>query len=944
MEVSGLLLLSLVGDVNDDATVDVADAVLSLRILSGLPSSGIRSDYARSGADVDLDGRVGMSEAIYALGSTTDPVAVNSPARNISGPDGCLLTTPVGGLNGGAVIMLTEATDTSGLAGDSETLVSKALILTTSSDEALFGDGAFSFSIPVDPAKIKDADKLQLKVVLNSGVSYSLLGTYDAESGVFLVELSGLINGWKIAVVEDPSISIIRVSSSGNESASSLRSVTAWLTDLDWKTFEWSVVNHTDMSEEDVKTKILPVLWDSSAKLAYAGFRSPKIYIDPRLSPAARVCHLISGDGQGGLHFHAGAIDYNDGSWIYTEDQANYSTLLRTDDELSALGQMYVNYAQFVDLNARYGVSLGNIVIHELFHAVQYGYDVRKKQKSMAAYLEGTATPLGQTYQNSAGSITGPSLSVRILRPNEQARLYQAVDDPTSPLHYTKQDFFTYLSKRYGGNSFAWTDQLFEYLSTRTANKFGLTASKYRTLYRKATDEVCSDMFKKGLSVIFREYALDRGYEHSQYSVLRPSEETEENGFGRNHLARSLFQWSDTDTRGFKTFDPAAEASIQFPKIEPLSCYAFSMAIPAQADPEAPVGFPLLFKLEGGEILPAGASGVKIFAFPEDAKGNMVEKGRIEITDISKPVMIPFNADALSLTVLIMNCYLDDKNVKATVSVGPYIESFSPNPPAIRGDTVTLKGLSFGATQDTGKLWLGDGEVSEIISWSDREILFTLADDAESGKVKVVADGLASNEAQLAIKEPGPGSFNFLQTWSKSYFPSGWGVAPDTIDFTATVRGEFINAINPAIELKYFYNKDNARIIKVTNVKRTEVVTVEGAVNVALSTLTVSPTTSSIPQHRYVYTYSNPRLILEEDGVFRQEFPDMNFSWVFDAEEQYENDIDLYVLYDVKTEYYYRETEEDSLTLQPEATTTGIDRVFHIYIDVEKDLLSWQTP
>lgn len=184
------------------------------------------------------------------------------------------------------------------------------------------------------------------------------------------------------------------------------------------------MVNHTTMSEADIKEKILPVMWDASEELSKAGLRSPKIYIDPRLTPKARVVHLIGGVGpnDGGSHFGAGVIEYVNGTWTYSEDKSTFSTTLFDDDQLSALGQMYVNYDQYVSLNQQFGVSPGNIVIHELYQAVQYGYDVRKLQKSLAAYIKGTAPPLDQTYQDTGGSITGPSISVRDLFPNERFR------------------------------------------------------------------------------------------------------------------------------------------------------------------------------------------------------------------------------------------------------------------------------------------------------------------------------------------------------------------------------------------------------------------------------------------------------------------------------------------------------------------------------------------
>ena len=53
------------GDVNGDGEVDLADLVLSLRVLVGISAPDVHR-----GADVNGDGRIGVAEAIYILGKT----------------------------------------------------------------------------------------------------------------------------------------------------------------------------------------------------------------------------------------------------------------------------------------------------------------------------------------------------------------------------------------------------------------------------------------------------------------------------------------------------------------------------------------------------------------------------------------------------------------------------------------------------------------------------------------------------------------------------------------------------------------------------------------------------------------------------------------------------------------------------------------------------------
>lgn len=61
-------LTTLKGDIDGDGKVTIADAIISLRVLSG-QTPPIRSNYPLSGVDVneDEDGRIGLAEVIYIL-------------------------------------------------------------------------------------------------------------------------------------------------------------------------------------------------------------------------------------------------------------------------------------------------------------------------------------------------------------------------------------------------------------------------------------------------------------------------------------------------------------------------------------------------------------------------------------------------------------------------------------------------------------------------------------------------------------------------------------------------------------------------------------------------------------------------------------------------------------------------------------------------------------
>jgi len=56
------------GDINGDGSVNLADAIIALKVLAGLDVTGeIRLDYVSSGIDVNGDGKIGIAEVIYIL-------------------------------------------------------------------------------------------------------------------------------------------------------------------------------------------------------------------------------------------------------------------------------------------------------------------------------------------------------------------------------------------------------------------------------------------------------------------------------------------------------------------------------------------------------------------------------------------------------------------------------------------------------------------------------------------------------------------------------------------------------------------------------------------------------------------------------------------------------------------------------------------------------------
>ena len=59
--------VALKGDLNDDGTVNLADAILAMQVMSDIHPSDIRTDYATSGADLNGNHQIGLDEVIFIM-------------------------------------------------------------------------------------------------------------------------------------------------------------------------------------------------------------------------------------------------------------------------------------------------------------------------------------------------------------------------------------------------------------------------------------------------------------------------------------------------------------------------------------------------------------------------------------------------------------------------------------------------------------------------------------------------------------------------------------------------------------------------------------------------------------------------------------------------------------------------------------------------------------
>jgi len=88
-------------------------------------------------------------------------------------------------------------------------------------------------------------------------------------------------------------------------------------------------------------------------------------------------------------------------------------------------------------------------------------------------------------------------------------------------------------------------------------------------------------------------------------------------------------------------------------------------------------------------------------------------------------------------------------SVTVVTAPSPVISSITPTSGS-GGTQVTVDGSGFGSTQGRGYLWLGS-TIGTIVSWTDTEIVATVAPASTSGIVQVTQGGLQSNSVTFTV-------------------------------------------------------------------------------------------------------------------------------------------------------------------------------------------------
>ena len=118
----------------------------------------------------------------------------------------------------------------------------------------------------------------------------------------------------------------------------------------------------------------------------------------------------------------------------------------------------------------------------------------------------------------------------------------------------------------------------------------------------------------------------------------------------------------------------------------------------------------------------------------------------------STSIAVPVPSAATTGNVVVTVGAAASNGVSFTVLVPPSITSVSPTS-GIPGTSVTITGTGFGSTQGSGTVWLGSIN-GVVISWSDTQVVATVAAGSTSGTAKIMQGGVWSNAVNFTVIAP----------------------------------------------------------------------------------------------------------------------------------------------------------------------------------------------
>lgn len=416
--------------------------------------------------------------------------------------------------------------DSSNILAEGESLVSNAYELNLQSIGGFVTTNTVEVTMAFDSSTIPAA---------NLTSQYVLVKVYDAETGAAL-PISGSISGSNItaklkglpknavfSVVYNPNLrSVISSASSGSSID------IAATQNAPWRTNRWLAVYST--VEATLRSVIAGILGTAEASLTSAQMDA---VIKQRIADNAAASGAIyqtAGFRQPNLEpiVNAARTGTTEPAFIIHVSNARSSSAPQgsTSEAIPLLGLGYGSiYIESNDVNDTPDLPLGSIldaIAHEMFHAIQFGYDVGYHDTSKG-YAESTAATYGSTIDRPT---TGKP-QVRLAESAHKLSSFLGNEEKA----YENQDFFAYVGRAYNSNSLSYLADMYEQIRkdidvlVAAGSKEARVAPPRNTI-RQAINTAFTAKFSQGLPAVYLDFLRQRAMDHSNNSQLRIGEIT----------------------------------------------------------------------------------------------------------------------------------------------------------------------------------------------------------------------------------------------------------------------------------------------------------------------------------------------------------------------------------------------------------------------------------
>jgi hypothetical protein len=594
--------------------------------------------------------------------------------------------------------------------------------------------GAIKISLPIDTASIPVADrtspvKIFMRIYnLDIGSNADVTGEIATTGGVtrLTVETRGLPNRFVALVVYNPNMDATLVDDSTPTSSQAIpdaheKAATAWPANAWCVTYNPSnptliaqikAIRGTSAAptREEIKNTISYKLGARKAQLVYErdGFLAPNLY---------------TGKPCGGNTPHY-VIHMSE-----KKSSAYRSGIPDQDEEITAdeapFGRIHVQYSHT-------GI-LGDVVAHELHHAIQSSYGLAGN--TVRGYKEGTATTYGKTISNNAGISIRESkmqyLVTRLMTPDLQPA------DPPPPGSfkvgyngYANQDFFAYIGKQYNNGSLAYISGLYTRMRDDLGN--GMMNATL-PLLGTSLDTYLKSAFALGLKDIYLDYVKQRALTHNVSSQFGRAGEI------RSGFAENLFGATGAYKQNVNLAS-CSKSGMQWNGLSPFSTRAI-VVNPTGALPAGSNGLNLFVKITPSAGSAAGT--LKGFTWRSNTASVLAEDNKFSAFG---------KQPGDQIVVLVSNLDLaNDASFTFEIGCdGPAITALSPASGAI--DTaVTITGSGFGTAADTRAVYFNGVKASNVAWNSDTTAVARVPASALSGNVVVEVNTAKSNGMPFTV-------------------------------------------------------------------------------------------------------------------------------------------------------------------------------------------------